>query len=148
MFICFETGMQFMLKWMDTDFSENMNNTAQFEGQQSCSHLQMQLCFTLNLSRTRFSTKKRVENTNAQVAKHSTDTVHCVTGDCQSGQREATKHKTTYLSLYKKRQPGNSASLAHAWVLRSGHTMSVTCMAEPKNLITTIWAHRAGRECF
>lgn len=40
MFICFETGMQFMLKWMDTDFSENMNNTAPFERQHVWSHLQ------------------------------------------------------------------------------------------------------------
>ena len=48
--------------------------------------------------------------------------------------REAMEHKAEYLTFYKKRQPGNSASLAHAWVPRSGHPVSVTCMAEPEEV--------------
>lgn len=52
------------------------------------------------------------------------------------------------LTPYKKKkkgQPGSCVSLAHAWVLRSGHSVSVTCMAKPESIIITTWAQK-GRK--
>lgn len=99
----------------------------------------MQLHFTLSI--TRFCREKKEQKIpTLKLPKHSTDAVHCMTGDCQRVQhsRESIEHKTKYLTIYKRR-PGNSASFAHAWVLRSGHSVSVTCMAEAEILITTTW---------
>jgi len=58
-FICFETGMQFVLKWMDTDFGENTNNIARFERQKIWSHLQTATSFHSSAEHKQVSRQKK-----------------------------------------------------------------------------------------